>query len=95
MSGSGWWIGTAKITTHKALSAIRKGRTPGSARVLRGGSMSSDPYRLRTTDRSGLPPSATYLIVGFRCATSDLPATAVQSASWGQIKRITEEGAAR
>ena len=35
--------------------------------------MSSDPYRLRTTDRGGLPPSVTYIIVGFRCATTRTP----------------------
>ena len=49
-----------------------QGPDAGISRVLRGGSMSSDPYRLRGTDRSGLPPTATYLIVGFRCAASAL-----------------------
>ena len=72
-----------------------QGPDAGISRVLRGGSMSSDSYRLRTTDRSGLPPSATYLIVGFRCATRELPATAVQSASWGQIKHRAGPGDAR
>jgi formylglycine-generating enzyme required for sulfatase activity len=70
-----------------------QGPAAGINRVLRGGSMSSDPYRLRTTDRSGLPPVATYVIIGFRCAAGGSLATAIRSASWGRIKRerIAEE----
>ena len=72
-----------------------QGPDTGISRVLRGGSLSSDPYRLRATDRSGLPPSASYVIIGFRCAARELPATAVRSASWGQIKRRAAPSAAR
>jgi len=96
MGGNVWewvvdWYGEdyyAQSPTHDP-----PGPDTGISRVLRGGSMSSDPYRLRTTDRSGLPPSVSYLIVGFRCAAHDLPATAVQPASWGQIK--CREGTSR
>jgi formylglycine-generating enzyme required for sulfatase activity len=62
------------------------GPEEGFLRVIRGGSMSSDPFRLRATDRSALPPTATYVIVGFRCAAPERPATAVRAASWGWIK---------
>ena len=72
-----------------------QGPDTGISRVLRGGSLSSDPYRLRAPDRSGLPPSASYVIIGFRCAARELPATAVRSASWGQIKRRAAPSAAR
>ena len=98
MGGNVWeWVVDWYGEDYYAQSPERdpQGTDAGISRVLRGGSMSSDPYRLRTTDRSGLPPSATYLIVGFRCAARELPATAVQSASWGQIKRMTKEGDAR
>ena len=98
MGGNVWeWVVDWYGEDYYAQSPERDPQGPdaGISRVLRGGSMSSDPYRLRTTDRGGLPPSVTYIIVGFRCAARELPATAVQSASWGQIKRITEEGNAR
>ena len=98
MAGNVWeWVVDWYGEEYYAQSTERDPQGPdaGISRVLRGGSMSSDPYRLRTTDRGGLPPSVTYIIVGFRCTARELPATAVQSASWGQIKRITEEGNAR
>ena len=73
-----------------------QGPATGISRVLRGGSMSSDPYRLRTTGpQRATTPSASYIIVGFRCAVRELAATAVQPASWGQIKRRAAEGDAR
>ena len=98
MGGNVWeWVVDWYGADYYAHSPERDPQGPdaGISRVLRGGSMSSDPYRLRTTDRSGLPPSATYIIVGFRCAVRELPATAVEAASWGQIKRVAEEGEAR
>ena len=98
MGGNVWeWVMDWYGEEYYAQSPERDPQGPdaGISRVLRGGSMSSDPYRLRTTDRGGLPPSATYIIVGFRCAVRELPATAVQSASWGQIKRRAAEGDAR
>ena len=98
MGGNVWeWVVDWYGEEYYAQSPERAPQGPdaGISRVLRGGSMSSDPYRLRTTDRGGLPPSATYIIVGFRCAARELPATAVQSASWGQIKHLTGEGDAR
>lgn len=98
MAGNVWeWVMDWYGEDYYAQSTERDPQGPdaGISRVLRGGSMSSDPYRLRTTDRGGLPPSVTYIIVGFRCAAHELPATAVQSTSWGQIKRIIEEGNAR
>ena len=98
MGGNVWeWVMDWYGEEYYAQSTERDPQGPdaGISRVLRGGSMSSDPYRLRTTDRGGLPPSATYIIVGFRCAVRELPATAVQSASWGQIKRRAAEGDAR
>ena len=98
MAGNVWeWVMDWYGEDYYAQSTERDPQGPdaGISRVLRGGSMSSDPYRLRTTDRGGLPPSVTYIIVGFRCAARELPATAVQSASWGQIKRMVEEGNAR
>lgn len=90
MGGNVWeWVVDWYGADYYAQSPARDPQGPdtGISRVLRGGSMSSDPYRLRTTDRSGLPPSVSYIIVGFRCAAHELPATAVQSTSWGQIKR--------
>ena len=98
MGGNVWeWVMDWYGEEYYAQSPERDPQGPdaGISRVLRGGSMSSDPYRLRTTDRGGLPPSATYIIVGFRCAVRELPATAVQAASWGQIKRRAAEGDAR
>ena len=98
MAGNVWeWVMDWYGEDYYAQSTERDPQGPdaGISRVLRGGSMSSDPYRLRTTDRGGLPPSVTYIIVGFRCAARELPATAVQSASWGQIKLMVEEGNAR
>ena len=98
MGGNVWeWVVDWYGEDYYAQSSDRdpQGPATGISRVLRGGSLSSDPYRLRTTDRSGLPPSASYIIVGFRCAARELPATAVQSASWGQIKRRAAEGDAR
>lgn len=98
MGGNVWeWVVDWYGEDYYAQSPERDPQGPdaGISRVLRGGSMSSDPYRLRTTDRSGLPPSATYIIVGFRCAVRELAATAVQSASWGQIKRRAGESDAR
>ena len=98
MGGNVWeWVMDWYGEEYYAQSPERDPQGPdaGISRVLRGGSMSSDPYRLRTTDRSGLPPSATYIIVGFRCAARELPATAVQAASWGQIKHKAAEGDAR
>ena len=98
MGGNVWeWVVDWYGEEYYAQSTDRDPQGPdaGISRVLRGGSLSSDPYRLRTTDRSGLPPSATYIIVGFRCAARELPATAVQSASWGQIKCRAAEGTAR
>ena len=95
MGGNVWeWVVDWYGEDYYAQSPERDPQGPdaGISRVLRGGSMSSDPYRLRATDRSGLPPTATYLIVGFRCAASALAATAVQSVSWGQVKRIVEKG---
>ena len=66
-----------------------EGPDSGLVRVLRGGSFGSDPRRLRTTDRSGLPPTPSYLLIGFRCAVaaSSLPATAIRPLSWGVVKR--------
>ncbi|MYK42258.1 MAG: formylglycine-generating enzyme family protein [Gemmatimonadetes bacterium] len=98
MAGNVWeWVMDWYGEDYYAHSTERDPQGPdaGISRVLRGGSMSSDPYRLRTTDRGGLPPSVTYIIVGFRCAARELPATAVQSASWGQIKRRVVEDNAR
>ena len=98
MGGNVWeWVVDWYGEEYYAQSPERDPQGPdaGISRVLRGGSMSSDPYRLRTTDRSGLPPSVSYIIVGFRCAAHELPATAVQSASWGQIKRRAGPGDAR
>ena len=98
MGGNVWeWVVDWYGEDYYAQSPERDPQGPdaGISRVLRGGSLSSDPYRLRATDRSGLPPSASYVIIGFRCAARELPATAVQSASWGQIKRRAAEGAAR
>ncbi len=98
MGGNVWeWVVDWYGEDYYAQSPERDPHGPdaGISRVLRGGSMSSDPYRLRTTDRSGLPPSVSYVIVGFRCAARELPATAVQAARWGQIKRRAEEGDAR
>ena len=98
MAGNVWeWVMDWYGADYYAQSPGRDPQGPdaGISRVLRGGSLSSDPYRLRTTDRGGLPPSVTYIIVGFRCAARELPATAVQSTSWGQIKRRAEEGDAR
>jgi formylglycine-generating enzyme required for sulfatase activity len=74
-----------------ACSPMRNPEGPdsGLVRVLRGGSFGSDPRRLRTTDRSGLPPTPSYLLIGFRCAVaaSSLPATAIRPLSWGVVKR--------
>ncbi|MDE2704416.1 MAG: SUMF1/EgtB/PvdO family nonheme iron enzyme [Gemmatimonadota bacterium] len=98
MGGNVWeWVVDWYGEDYYAQSPERDPQGPdaGISRVLRGGSMSSDPYRLRTTDRGGLPPSVTYIIIGFRCAARELPATAVQPASWGQIKHRAAEGAAR
>ncbi len=98
MGGNVWeWVMDWYGEDYYAQSTERDPQGPdaGISRVLRGGSMSSDPYRLRATDRSGLPPSASYVIVGFRCAARGLSATAVQSASWGQIKRMAAEGDVR
>ena len=98
MAGNVWeWVMDWYGEDYYAQSTERDPQGPdaGLSRVLRGGSMSSDPYRLRTTDRSGLPPSVSYVIVGFRCAARELATTAVQSASWGQIKRTAEEGDSR
>lgn len=98
MGGNVWeWVVDWYGEEYYAQSPERDPQGPdaGISRVLRGGSLSSDPYRLRATDRSGLPPSASYVIVGFRCAARELPATAVQSASWGQIKRKAEDDNAR
>lgn len=55
---------------YYARSPVRNPQGPeeGILRVLRGGSMGSDPYRLRTTDRSALLPVETYVIIGFCCA---------------------------
>ena len=66
-----------------------EGPDSGLVRVLRGGSFGSDPRRLRTTDRSGLPPTPSYLLIGFRCAVaaSSLPATPIRPLSWGVVKR--------
>ena len=96
MGGNVWeWVVDWYGEDYYAQSPERDPQGPdaGISRVLRGGSMSSDPYRLRATDRGGLPPSVTYIIVGFRCAARELPATAVQSASWGQIKRMVQRKA--
>ena len=98
MAGNVWeWVMDWYGEDYYSQSTGRDPQGPdaGISRVLRGGSMSSDPYRLRVTDRSGLPPSASYVIVGFRCAVRELPATAVESASWGQIKRRAAEGDTR
>ena len=94
MGGNVWeWVVDWYGEDYYARSPPRdpSGPQAGISRVLRGGSMSSDPYRLRATDRSGLPPTATYLIVGFRCAATALASTAVTTQRWGQIKRKVEE----
>ena len=76
MGGNVWeWVVDWYGEDYYAQSPDRDPQGPdaGISRVLRGGSMSSDPYRLRTTDRSGLPPSVSYVIIGFRCAARELP----------------------
>jgi len=91
MGGNVWeWVVDWYGEDYYSLSPERDPQGPhrGITRVLRGGSMSSDPYRLRTTDRSGLPPSSTYVIVGFRCAATESVFTAVRSTSWGEVKLI-------
>jgi formylglycine-generating enzyme required for sulfatase activity len=67
-----------------------EGPESGLVRVLRGGSFGSDPRRLRTTDRSGLPPTPSYILIGFRCAVArtNLPATTIRPASWGAVKLL-------
>jgi len=92
MAGNVWelvmdWYGEDYYTRSPERNP--QGPEDGLQRVLRGGSMGSDPYRLRTTDRSALPPTGTYVIIGFRCAAGKLSPTGISPAAWGEVKRTS------
>ncbi len=51
------------------------GRAEGDFRVARGGSHSTEPYYLRSANRSGTLPGDRNWVIGFRVALGELPAT--------------------
>ena len=60
----------------------------GALRVIRGGSWSSRPFRLRTSERAVQVPELSYVLIGFRCAGDGalLAPSMIESRSWGALK---------
>ena len=58
-----------------------------NVKAVHGGSYATDASHIRPTYRARDDPNLAGPDVGFRCAKSAVPGTAIEGRSWGAIKR--------